>query len=203
VSVEASSWAWKQPVKGNAKLVLLALADHADRDGICWPGQKGVAEKCGISERTVRDALGSLECDGYVEREARVRDDGGQAANRYRLRMGDPPADSAAPPAKGRQGPPADLAGAPRQNGVARVEPSFRTNQKEPSPTAQLVRDELVQVASKRGVSAPSVESIERRSTSSLTAITPPLPATSPSGLSTATADAGSRWRSRTRTATS
>jgi len=48
MSTEASSWAWRQRLTATQKLVLLALADHADHEGICWPGMVGVAKKQGL-----------------------------------------------------------------------------------------------------------------------------------------------------------
>lgn len=61
MSVKASTWAWKQPIGGNSKLVLLALADHADDRGICWPGTWGLAGKCHTDRRTVTRNIRQLE----------------------------------------------------------------------------------------------------------------------------------------------
>lgn len=47
------TWAWQIPVKSNQKLILLALSDHADDNGKCWPGIEGLAEKCGLSRSAV------------------------------------------------------------------------------------------------------------------------------------------------------
>ena len=79
------TWAWGQNVPPSTKAVLLALADHADDDGICWPGIKGVAEKCRLSKRTVRYHLGILRHAGLLNSEADYRQDGSQTANIYRL----------------------------------------------------------------------------------------------------------------------
>jgi hypothetical protein len=87
MSVEASTWAWRQPVKGNAKLVLLAIADHADPVGVCWPGQDGLAMKCGITGRSVRDQLVVLERAGLIERTPRWRDGGGRTSDLITLSM--------------------------------------------------------------------------------------------------------------------
>ena len=45
-----------------AKLVLLRLADRADESGICYPSQRRLAAECGITERTVRNAITDLIC---------------------------------------------------------------------------------------------------------------------------------------------
>ena len=81
----AQGWAWQQPVGGSDKLVLVALADHADDDGICWPGQKGVATKCGLSKRTVTAAIARLTEARILAVEERLRPDGSRTSNRYHL----------------------------------------------------------------------------------------------------------------------
>jgi DNA-binding MarR family transcriptional regulator len=87
VSVDASAWAWAQPVSGNRKLVLLALADHADREGVCWPGLRGLADKCGIGERAVKAHTQALEVAGYLKRERRRGERGAYRSNLYRLSL--------------------------------------------------------------------------------------------------------------------
>jgi DNA-binding transcriptional ArsR family regulator len=90
------AWAWRQQV-GNPtrKTILLALADHADQDGICWPGHEGIAEKCEVSRRTVIRQIEQLARDGLVSVERRRGQFGRQASNRYRLRVTEShPADS-------------------------------------------------------------------------------------------------------------
>ena len=85
MSVKAMAWAWEQDVPMSTKGVLLALADHADADGTCWPGVKGIAEKCRLSPRTVRYHLKVLRRMSLVIAEERRRDDGTQTSNIYHL----------------------------------------------------------------------------------------------------------------------
>lgn len=66
MSVRVSTWAWKQSIRGNALLVLLALADQASDAGSCWPSQSTLAAKCGISERALQTHLAALEAGGYT-----------------------------------------------------------------------------------------------------------------------------------------
>ena len=61
MSLDAMTWAWRQPVRGTQKLVLLALADHADAAWEAWPAIKSLAERCGVTPRAVRDAIRALE----------------------------------------------------------------------------------------------------------------------------------------------
>ena len=70
MSIEVMSAVWKHAkVSGSALLVLLALADYANENGICWPGVAALAEKARVSERYVRELLGELERVGYIVRE--------------------------------------------------------------------------------------------------------------------------------------
>lgn len=56
-----------EDLSGTEKLVLVRLADRADRDGLCYPGQTSVAKECCLTPRTVRDALHSLVSKGHLE----------------------------------------------------------------------------------------------------------------------------------------
>lgn len=54
------------------KLVALLLADRAnDDDWMCYPSQATLAAEAGLTDRTVRTALGSLEADGIIRRAKR------------------------------------------------------------------------------------------------------------------------------------
>ena len=85
MSVRAMAWAWIQQISGPEKLVLMALADHADEDGICWPGNAHIARKCNLSQRSVQRHIKNLIDNGYMTAHRRYRDTGGQTSNRYIL----------------------------------------------------------------------------------------------------------------------
>lgn len=77
------------PAKGNEKLVLTILADHANNDGECWPSIPRIAAIANCSDRHVRNALA-----GLIERNELVRElHGGQGTrsdlrpNLYRILM--------------------------------------------------------------------------------------------------------------------
>ena len=87
MSLDLMSWAFKQDIEPGPKLVLLALADHANgQTGLCIPGQKSLAEQCSMSVRTVQRHIHTLEDAGLLRREARMRGEGrGRTSDRYYL----------------------------------------------------------------------------------------------------------------------
>lgn len=87
VSIFAMNWAWGQKLAPTAKLILMALADAADDQGVCWPSVATVANKCGVSTRTVRRVMQALVADGILQSEQRYRNDGSSSSNLYRLRL--------------------------------------------------------------------------------------------------------------------
>lgn len=84
MSVEATTWAWRQTSKlsSGARLVLLAIADHAARhddpdlpDGlVAWPKIARLATMTGLSDSTVRDHIATLVEVGLVEKVERKVD---------------------------------------------------------------------------------------------------------------------------------
>lgn len=73
MSIEYSNRVWQSPdLKGSKKLVMLALADHADRQGDCHPGTPLLVEKTGLTDRHLRRVINDLAADGYISIEARA-----------------------------------------------------------------------------------------------------------------------------------
>ncbi len=86
MSLSAMTWAIEVPItRPTAKLALICLADHADGDGVCFPSQKSLAAKVGVSDRALRDALAWLEAEGFIVRTARHRKDGSRTSDAYQL----------------------------------------------------------------------------------------------------------------------
>lgn len=52
--------------KESTLLLLLALADYADDNGICWPDVPSLATKARISERRATDIIKTLETEGAI-----------------------------------------------------------------------------------------------------------------------------------------
>lgn len=48
------------------RLMMLALADNANDQGVCWPSVATLARKASVVERTARRTLTTLEAEGWV-----------------------------------------------------------------------------------------------------------------------------------------
>ena len=80
-----------------SRLVLLALADIADEDGVCWPSVRHLADKTGLGDRAIRSRLAGFEACGLLSRSRRHRSDGTLSTYRFELSLAAPHA--ASPPA--------------------------------------------------------------------------------------------------------
>jgi predicted transcriptional regulator len=69
-----------------ATLIIFYLINRADQALTCFPGVKTIATECNVSPRTVQRALNDLEEAGFLKRESRFHDKGGQRSNLYRLK---------------------------------------------------------------------------------------------------------------------
>lgn len=78
------TWVWDHsPYTGAKRLLHLGLADHANDEGIAYPGIAHLAAKAACSQEWVRQGLQALEADGFIE----VVEPGGGRSKRtvYRL----------------------------------------------------------------------------------------------------------------------
>lgn len=66
MSVKWISWAFERDINPTAKLVLLALANAADAEGVAFPGQARLARHTNYCDRTVRRQLANLEELGLI-----------------------------------------------------------------------------------------------------------------------------------------
>ena len=68
MSVKIMGWVWDQKIKPPAKkMVLLAVADHADHDGDnAWPSVGRIARMVGINPRNAQRYIRQLEEEGYL-----------------------------------------------------------------------------------------------------------------------------------------
>ncbi len=68
MSIKLMSQAWEQSdVGGSELLLLLALADFANDEGVCWPSTPQLAKKIRLSDRQTQRLIDKLANDGYVE----------------------------------------------------------------------------------------------------------------------------------------
>lgn len=87
MSINAMSWTWKLKIKSGMKLVLLALADHANDDDVCWPGIESLADKCSLSRISVIKHLNQLIKLELVSKDRRYNSDGFRTSNCYHLNL--------------------------------------------------------------------------------------------------------------------
>lgn len=130
MSIEALNWAWEQPCPNpTSKLVLMALADHANSDGECWPAMKRIAELTGVSPRQVSTHITDLERLGFISKGDRRRWQGQLRGWEYRINLRKPATSgSELPVASG------STASPPAEAGF-RSEP-IGNHQKEPAPAS-------------------------------------------------------------------
>ena len=113
MSVDMIRAAWAGELEPRAKLVLLALADHANSEGICWPSVALLGTKTGLSRRQIQRHLKALRDCGEIEVVERER---GWRTRRYYLKgcqqrhLGATPA----APQNGPRGVTGDMSGATR-----------------------------------------------------------------------------------------
>lgn len=60
---------------GNKRLTLLALADNASDEGVCWPSYETIAKKINTTRRSAIRLIIELEREGYLIRKPRYKDD--------------------------------------------------------------------------------------------------------------------------------
>lgn len=68
-----------------ARSVYMYLRDRAGSQGQCWPGVRTIARDLGLSPSTVYRALNELCKAGFLSREQRWRENGGQTSNLYKI----------------------------------------------------------------------------------------------------------------------
>lgn len=67
MSIEVMTKVWDQSQqKGSALLLMIAIADNANKAGECWPGLDYLAEKTRISRRQVQRLIHKLEDEGEL-----------------------------------------------------------------------------------------------------------------------------------------
>ena len=86
MSIKLMTKAWEMDLSQGEKLVLLALCDHANDDGVCYPSQKFLAKKCSMSDRSVINQIKRLESCGILTSERR-QNSGNRLSNLYTINL--------------------------------------------------------------------------------------------------------------------
>lgn len=88
MSVPAMAWAGRQQIaSGSIKGVLTAVAWIAGKEGTARPAQATIADRAGLSPRSVWEALAILEKLGLISRERRSRGRLGRTSDLITLRL--------------------------------------------------------------------------------------------------------------------
>lgn len=83
MSIQAVAWVLdSSQSRGLARLVLIALANHANEEQVCWPSQRTIAREAGISLGAVSDQVRKLVDIGELEV---VNKGNARKSARYRL----------------------------------------------------------------------------------------------------------------------
>ena len=86
MAFSAIQWAMKQQLHHTKKLLLIVLADYAEKENwTAFPSYKTLAQVCGVSRRTVIRTVKQLEATGHILLEERIREGGGSSSCMIKL----------------------------------------------------------------------------------------------------------------------
>lgn len=80
------SFIFMEKLSVHAKILFLYLSRLADRSGKCFPSQRRIARCCKMSKSTVGNAIRELEQAKVITRDKRLRHDGMQTSNWYKIK---------------------------------------------------------------------------------------------------------------------
>ena len=78
---------FKQGLKPREFIVYCCLVKHSDKNGVCFPSRRLIAEECCVDKKTVDAAVRSLEKAGLVKKKKRLRQDGSNTSNAYTVKL--------------------------------------------------------------------------------------------------------------------
>lgn len=87
MSIRVMSLVWETQLSMVEKMVLLAIADAANDEGLAWPSHSTLAKKCGAVRGTIKNALDRLRDHGVLSFERRCREDGSKTSHLYRINL--------------------------------------------------------------------------------------------------------------------
>ena len=68
-------------------IVYCCLLRHSDKNGICFPSRRLIAEECCIDKKTTDTVIKNLEKAGLVTKQKRKRQDGSNTSNLYKVTL--------------------------------------------------------------------------------------------------------------------
>jgi len=82
MSIEAVRWVLERSkTKGAQRLILVVIAEHADKNGLAWPSIETIARLANCSERFVKETIAKLKSGELI-----IERGGGRGrSNRYRI----------------------------------------------------------------------------------------------------------------------
>ena len=72
-----------ETLKGNEKLLMLAIADNSNDSGVCFPSWNTLMKKTSMSRNSLAKWLGVLEEKQYLFRKQRSRKNGSKTSNKF------------------------------------------------------------------------------------------------------------------------
>ena len=90
MSIKIMSLVWElsqinAEINRDDKFLLLALADHANDDGECYPSLSKIQKKCFFSKQGLLNSMDRVIKIGYVSKNKRKRENGSNTSNLYQL----------------------------------------------------------------------------------------------------------------------
>lgn len=65
--------------------VYMYLADRSDKEGQCYPSIGTISKELNLSRNTVKRGISDLIKAGYLQKESRLRENGGKSSNLYQI----------------------------------------------------------------------------------------------------------------------
>lgn len=85
MSIKLMSLIWEKDIPTAPKIILLALADSANDEGVCWPSIKTLIKKTNLGRSTILQYLNIFETDGLLKKNTRCHENGRQRSSNYAL----------------------------------------------------------------------------------------------------------------------
>lgn len=86
MSIDLMNQVWKHAnLTGTKLIIMLALADMANDEGICFPSIETIAHKARVNKRNTQQHIRDLVADGYISREENFVQSGRQTSNIYKV----------------------------------------------------------------------------------------------------------------------